>query len=707
MTTSTLITKTIILNTGNPEEKRNEILAYFHKTYDVYEKLFEVLKSDDAYYMRADPLRHPLVFYFGHTATFFINKLILAKLIDQRVNPGFESTFAIGVDEMSWDDLNDKHYDWPKIREVRNYRDEVRKVVDNLISTLPLDMPINWESPWWPILMGIEHERIHLETSSVLIRQLPIDQVKKHPFWKIHEHWGKAPENELINVSGGEVTLGKKRDHALYGWDNEYGKITEEIHPFKSAKYLVSNQEFLEFVDDKAYETQEYWTEEGWNWRNFKKTTHPLWWIKQNNGGWKFRTMAEIIDMPWNWPVEVNQLEAKAFTNWKSKKTGQTFRLPTEEEWTHFRDLQKIPDLYNWDKAPGNINLEVAASSVPVDTFKFNDFYDVIGNVWQWTETPISGFPGFEVHPLYDDFSTPTFDTKHNIIKGGSWISTGNEATLDARYAFRRHFFQHAGFRYIQSDAPVKVREDVYETDALVSQYCESHYGKEYYGVPNFPKNSAEICLKYMDGRPTKRALDLGCATGRSTFELARKFDKVTGLDFSARFIKIADELIEKGYIRYVLSEEGELLSYHEVSMEEFGFKGLEKKVEFYQADAVNLKPHFTNYDLVFAGNLIDRLYDPGKFLEMISKRLNPGGILVIASPYTWLEEYTKREKWLGGYKQDGEPVTTLDGLHHHLDGNFKLIDGPFKVPFVIRETQNKFQHTLSNFTVWEKKGNG
>ena len=62
--------------------------------------------------------------------------------------------------------------------------------------------------------------------------------------------------------------------------------------------------------------------------------------------------------------------------------------------------------------------------------FRFGDFYDVIGNVWQWTETPITGFKGFEVHPYYDDFSTPTFDAKHNLIKGGSWISTGNEAAL-------------------------------------------------------------------------------------------------------------------------------------------------------------------------------------------------------------------------------------------------------------------------------------
>ncbi len=110
---------------------------------------------------------------------------------------------------------------------------------------------------------------------------------------------------------------------------------------------------------------------------------------------------------------------------------------------------QNSTDQPYWEKAPGNINLEGTASSCPVTRHAFGDFCDVIGNVWQWTETPISGFRGFEVHPCYDDFSTPTFDGKHNLIKGGSWISTGNEATRDCRYAFRRHFYQHAGLRYV------------------------------------------------------------------------------------------------------------------------------------------------------------------------------------------------------------------------------------------------------------------
>ncbi|NJD92372.1 MAG: SAM-dependent methyltransferase, partial [Geobacter sp.] len=141
-------THTTILSEGNPEAKRQEILAYFHATFDIDEKLYDTLKYDETFYRRADRLRHQLIFYFGHTATFFINKLTIARVIDQRINPKYESMFAVGVDEMSWDDLDERHYDWPTRQEVKAYRDKARAVVDNLIRTLPLTLPITWESPW-------------------------------------------------------------------------------------------------------------------------------------------------------------------------------------------------------------------------------------------------------------------------------------------------------------------------------------------------------------------------------------------------------------------------------------------------------------------------------------------------------------------------------------------------------------------------------
>lgn len=699
-------TRTTILNQGDPEQKRAEILEYFHKTFDIDERLYETLQSDAAFYLRADPLRHPLIFYFGHTATFFINKLTIAKLIDTRINPRFESLFAVGVDEMSWDDLDTSHYDWPTRQEVKDYRDQVRQLVDDLIRRLPMNLPITWDHPFWAIMMGIEHERIHLETSSVLIRQLPIDQVVQHPFWDICREAGEPPENRLLPVQGGTVQLGKPYDHALYGWDNEYGHQETEVADFKAAQYLVANREFLAFVEDGGYRDQQWWTEEGWKWRTFKQAEHPLFWVQNGgkDGGWGLRTMLEIIDLPWNWPVEVNQLEAKAYCNWKAANTGLPIRLPTEDEWHRLRDTCDIPNPPWWQQAPGNINLEHWSSSCPVDRFCFGDFFDVIGNVWQWTETPIYPFHGFRIHPYYDDFSTPTFDTRHNLFMGGSWISTGNEATREARYAFRRHFFQHAGFRYVASDAPVIIHQDQYETDTLSAQYCDAHYGDEHFGVPNFTATCAALCLELMQGRATSQALDLGCAVGRASFELARGgFDKVTGVDFSTRFFRLAARMQEEGYLRYAFPEEGEICSFHEITLADLGLDEYRDQVEFFQGDACNLPEKFTGYDLVLATNLIDRLYAPRAFLAAIHQRINPGGLLVLSSPYTWDEAYTKKEEWLGGYRDAGEPVWTLDTLKEVLAPHFRMLGEPRDVPFVIRETRRKFQHTVAEVTVWER----
>lgn len=696
--------RTIILTNGDPEQKRQEIRDYFHATFDIDEKLYETLRYDTTFCLRADPLRHPLIFYYGHTATFFINKLIIGRVINQRINPAYESMFAVGVDEMSWDDLNESHYDWPTPQQVKAYRDQVRELVDGLIMSLPLTLPITWESPWWGIMMGIEHERIHLETSSVLIRQLPIDQVQQLPFWDICSENGEPQVNQLVAVTGGTVQLGKPKDHPLYGWDNEYGSHESVVDDYKASQYLVSNREFLAFVEAGGYVEQQWWTEEGWRWQQFKQTAFPLFWIKGVNDSWKLRTMASEIDMPWNWPVEVNCLEAKAFCAWKAAQTGKPVRLPTEDEWHRLYDSCNLLDQPYWDTPPGNINLEYWSSPCPVDRFKTGDYYDLVGNVWQWTETPIYPFTGFAVHPWYDDFSTPTFDTRHNLIKGGSWISTGNEATRDARYAFRRHFFQHAGFRYVESSAPVVIYDDQYESDRLAAQYCNAHYGPDQFGTANFQKCCAEICLALSKNRSRGHALDLGCGVGRASFELAKGgFERVTGLDFSTRFFRLATRMQEEGFLRYTLPEEGDIVSFHEVTLADYGLDSVREQVQFFQADACNLPEKFIGYDLVLAANLIDRLYSPQRFLSMIHERINPGGLLVLTSPYTWLEEYTKKAEWLGGYRCDGEPVWGLDGLKTVLEPHFRMLGEPRDVPFVIRESRRKFQHTISELTVWER----
>jgi len=697
------LTKTIDLQNGTPETKRREILSYFEKTWAIDEKLYLQLKSDDVFYHRGDPLRHVLLFYLGHTAAFFINKMMLAKIIDTRINPEFESIFAIGVDEMSWDDLNEKHYNWPTVGAVREYRQKVKQLVTETIENTRLTLPISWNDPFWIILMGIEHERIHLETSSVLIRQLPLDEVVPGLFGTICGETGPAPENEFLPVPPAEMNMGKPVNHPLYGWDNEYGNYVEKISEFKTTKYLISNGEFLDFVEAGGYNLQEFWTEEGWNWRIFKKSQMPLFWRKDGDS-YLLRLVAEEIAMPWNWPVEVNYLEAKAFCNWKSKQTGKSLRLPTEAEWIRLAAYCQVPDVLEWETAPGNINLEHFTSPCPVNSFSAGEFFDVIGNVWQWTETPITGYPGFKVHPLYDDFTTPTFDGQHNILKGGSWISTGNEATRHARYAFRRHFYQHAGFRMVESDAPLALHKDEYETDPEVAISCEANWGDAFSSSENFSKQLAQISVQTMGNNGDIHVLDLNADTGRLAFELAAHFEKVTALDFSARFIRLPIQLQEKGFIRYIVKDQGELVFYREVVLSDFKLDLHKDNILFMQADANNLKTLFSGYDLIIAPNLLEELICPILFLNSIHERLNENGVLIIASTYEWDDIHTRPEHWPGGFKKDGEPLTSFDGLQNILGEHFLLEKTPVDIPLMIRKSSRIAEQRMCEVSVWRKK---
>lgn len=700
-------TRTLLLHGDDPAEKHRELLDYFTQTFDLYERLFDCLADERAWFTKAIRLRHPLIFYYGHTAAFFINKLIAARLIDERIDPRIEAMVAIGVDEMSWDDLDERHYDWPSVSALRHYRARVRERVIHFIEQMPLTLPIDWQSPAWAILMGIEHERIHLETSSVLIRQLPLAWVCPQPHWpacpQARRDRTDVPANTLLAVAGGEVVLGKRDD--TYGWDNEYGERRITLAPFQASRLLVSNAEFFAFVEAGGYAERRFWDDEGWGWREFAGAAMPTFWVGDPGApeALRLRLMTEEVSMPWDWPVEVNQLEAAAFCRWKSEVTGLPVQLPSEAEWMHLRQRIAL-DQPTWPKAPGNLNLEYWASSCPVDRFQQEAFCDLVGNVWQWTSTPIDGYEGFKVHPLYDDFSTPTFDGKHNLMKGGSWISTGNEAIAASRYAFRRHFFQHAGFRYLVSHHREARTINPYETDTLVAQYLDFHYGPSHFGVPNYSQTLATLAAELAPNH--QRALDIGCAVGRASFELARHFQHVDGVDYSARFIDVALAMTRQEGFRYAVPLEGDLVDYRQARLADHAL-GAEQaaRIHFSQGDACNLKPKYDHYDLVLASNLIDRLREPARFLQEIGRRLRPGGILLLTSPYTWLEEYTPKANWLGGVRENGEALTTHQALQRLLAAEFEEVGTPRDVPFVIRETARKYQHTLAQLTVWRRRG--
>ena len=230
-------------------------------------------------------LRHPLIFYYGHPAALYINKLRVAGLLKAPVNEYFEVIFETGVDEMSWDDLSNNNMPWPSVSAVHAYRKKVYTVVSELIESLSNKdcANITIDSPLWALIMSFEHERIHLETSSVLINEMPSNLVRfPTGFAPYNPAINKSinttnnsntniirnpemnkdyPMNEFIPLPAQTITIGKDRNYPSFGWDNEYGQRSFELPAFQASKYKVTNGEYLEFVRDGGYSNKDFWTE--------------------------------------------------------------------------------------------------------------------------------------------------------------------------------------------------------------------------------------------------------------------------------------------------------------------------------------------------------------------------------------------------------------------------------------------------------------
>ncbi|OQR80902.1 hypothetical protein ACHHYP_17081 [Achlya hypogyna] len=477
---------------------RQEVLDYFDNTWALTDMIFSSFQNEEAF-VTPPPhgLRHPMAFYYGHPTCFYVNKFRLAGLLPGPVDPAFEDLFEVGVDEMRWDDMSKNEKEWPSLEAMQAYRRQVYSIIKDIISAHPEladgHAPITPASQTWALFMALEHDRIHLETSSVLMQEHDVNNFKMpalfpkyHPSAtgvraKVPAEGVDFPSNPLLVVAGGAVHLGKSVDYPSFGWDNEYGAKDVEVGPFRASAQLVSNGEFWQFVKDSGYLNPAHWSTTGWAWRSFRNTKWPSFWRPDGPQGshqYKLRALFDEIPMQWDWPAQVNLHEAQAFCKWKQARDGlsdEVYHVITEPMHHLLREpeeranalpdaIQQLPAAATMAATAGR-NTNVAFSSFsPVDAMPANShgFRDVFGNAWEWCEDHMSPLPGFEIHPVYDDFTVPCFDGEHHIIMGGSYMSSGdNGASKFARYHFRPHFFQHAGFRVAAS--PVDAATQSYE----------------------------------------------------------------------------------------------------------------------------------------------------------------------------------------------------------------------------------------------------
>ena len=249
----------------------------------------------------------------------------------------------------------------------------------------------------------------------------------------------------------------------------------------------------------------------------------------------------------------------------------------------------------------------------------------------------------------------------------------------------------------------------LYESPKLLGEYLLLHYGgtaelrhpalpvdSSILDIP-FPVRCVRELLDLFLLPPDATALEVGCSVGASAFELARTCSRVEASDYSQSFITAAQTLARDGshaasrIVEGVITAPFEALVPCEIDRD---------RVSFSVQDATNLPPSTGAHDVVLAANLICRLPDPEAFLSRVASLVKPGGQLLLTTPFTWLEEYTPRDRWIGGIDPERR---SEEELTRRLSGEFRL-HRRRDLPFLIREHERKYQLGIALGTCWIRR---
>jgi iron(II)-dependent oxidoreductase len=246
---------------------------------------------------------------------------------------------------------------------------------------------------------------------------------------------GGPPLPGDCEVPGGVFRLGAREGDEPFVFDNEKWAHPVTLRPFAIAGGPVTQAGFLEFVEDDGYGNADFWSEDGWTWREAASARHPVYWERDASGRWRRRHFDEWRPLEPDLPVvHVNWHEAEAYCRWAGR------RLPTEAEWEAAAAAMPAPGgsrlsdakrRFPWgDDAPtaARANLDARAMGpVPVGACADGESAfgcrQMIGNVWEWTSTTFAPYPGFVVDP-YREYSEPWFHT-HKVLRGGAWTTRG------------------------------------------------------------------------------------------------------------------------------------------------------------------------------------------------------------------------------------------------------------------------------------------
>ncbi len=393
--------------------------------------------DDTVLHVQHSSLMSPLVWDLGHIANFEALWLLKRLGLSHTPNPKLDAIYDPFVNPRSVRaELELLHR-----KEVLSYLEGIRAHVLEFLHRceFPADDPLLRDGyVYWMI---VQHETQHQET---MLQSLDL-----HPALAPYPPAARgaaparaqAPQVARINDVGRveidttEVTIGTMDRASAY--DNERPRHRRHVVPFELDRYPVTCRRYAAFIAESGYLRSELWSTDGWAWRNETNTHAPQGWYGADSEGWRLHRFGYDEPLDMDAPVQhVSFYEAEAFARWADA------RLPSELEWEVAAQASDI--------ACANVGFArfapVAIGSDPSGASKWGA-EQMLGDVYEWTSSPFTGYPGFESFP-YTEYSEVFFGTEYRVLRGASWATSSHCARLSFRnwdFPIRRQIF--AGFR--------------------------------------------------------------------------------------------------------------------------------------------------------------------------------------------------------------------------------------------------------------------
>lgn len=410
---------------------RTEIIESYKKVRQFTHTLAEPLEIED-YVVQSMPDVSPTKWHLAHTSWFF-ETFVLSKALTEYKSPNPQYAYLFNSYYVQ---AGERHYrpkrgliSRPTVEETYNYRNHVDESMLQFMENADRE---EWMELGPVIEIGIHHEQQHQELIVTDIKHV-LSENPLHPKYIDNKKSGKASENpkELSWIGFEEGLFDIGNQGGGFGYDNEFPEHKVYLAPYMLASRLITNAEYIEFMEDGGYETPEIWLSEGWATVEENNWKAPLYW-KKHNGEWMQFTLSGLRPVEPDEPVtHVSYFEADAFARWAGS------RLPTESEWEVAASNLEIEGNF-----ADNLNFHPIGLDAGSNGGVLKQMY---GDVWEWTQSSYSAYPGYKTPPGALGEYNGKFMCNQMVLRGGSCATSKSHI----RKTYRNFFPTNARWQFM------------------------------------------------------------------------------------------------------------------------------------------------------------------------------------------------------------------------------------------------------------------